>query len=95
MKIAFDVDGTLISREGDTPRYEVINMLRKLHCMFAVRGQVELLVWSGGGVEYARRWVEKLGLSNMVTVVDKDKKHKVDLAFDDEQVALATYNLQV
>ena len=84
VKVAFDVDGTLIYQTGDkgmpgsiedTPRYDVIQLfltLQKLGC--------EMYIWSGGGIDYARRWSEKLGLS--ATIVAKGS-FKPDLTFDD------------
>lgn len=63
MKIAFDVDDTLIipavatSLPADTPNYELINIYR----WFQKQGH-HMIIWSGGGVDYATRWAEKLGL---------------------------------
>ena len=87
---AFDVDGTLIHLTGereDTPRYDVIQFFHFLqnngYCMY---------VWSGGGVDYAERWVQKLGLNAIVV----PKGHfKPDIAVDDEDVKLGEFNLRV
>ena len=60
VKVVFDVDGTLIhfSHTGENvPRYDIIDLFRtfeKLGC--------EMYIWSGGGVEYANRWSERLNL---------------------------------
>jgi hydroxymethylpyrimidine pyrophosphatase-like HAD family hydrolase len=82
--VAFDVDGTLIYQTGDkgmpgsiedTPRYDVIQLFhtfQKLGC--------QMFIWSGGGVPYATRWMEKLGLQ--ATVVEKGS-FKPDITFDD------------
>lgn len=90
MKIAFDVDGTLIHQVGvreDTPRYDVIMLFtffKNLGC--------DMYIWSGGGVEYAARWTEKLGLE--ATVVAKGS-FKPNIAFDDMEVDLGDTNIQV
>ena len=78
MKIAFDVDGTLIHQSGDkidTPRYDVIN----LFLSFEKLGY-EMYIWSGGGIDYAERWRDKLGLG--AVVVEKGS-FKPDIAVDD------------
>lgn len=78
MIIAFDVDGTLID-EHDNPRYEVIDLLRAFHTL----GHT-IYVWSGGGQDYARRWVDRLGLWSYVDAVyAKDPTLSIDLAVDD------------
>lgn len=90
MIIAFDVDGTLINFDN-TPNHEVIDLMRWFY-----RNGDRIIVWSGGGVDYARHWVEKLGLAHMVTeVVYKDKGFNIDLAIDDEIVELGKINLKI
>ncbi len=97
VKIAWDVDGTLIHQDGsreDTPRYDVIilfHIFQKLGC--------DMYIWSGGGVEYARRWAEKLGLQ--ATIVPKGS-FKPSLTFDDldldmreTEKSLGLVNIQV
>lgn len=79
MKIAFDVDGTLIHQSGmlcDSPRYEII----QLYKIFESLGH-DLYIWSGGGVYYAARWAEKLGLTSAKIIAKGSIK--VDLAIDD------------
>lgn len=95
MRIAFDIDDTLIipaiatSMPADTPNYEVINVLR----FFQKQGH-EIIVWSGGGVDYAAKWAEKLGL-HPCTIRVKEKSEDVDIAFDDCMVDLAKVNIRV
>ena len=96
MKIAFDVDGTLIQKSSkgrDTPRYTVLNM------MFHFKIYHEIYVWSGGGRDYARDWCEKLGIDEMVTVIDKNitasAHYNIDLTVDDEDISLAKTNIKV
>lgn len=95
MKIAFDVDGTLIkkSAEGrDIPRFEVIFLLNCLK----VLGN-EIFVWSGSGFDYAQTWCDKLGISDQVEVIIKELSliNQVDLAIDDEDVTLGKTNMRV
>lgn len=93
LRIAFDVDGTLIQRtiNGDVPRYDVINVLLR----FVEWGNV-VFVWSGGGKDYAEMWVKKLGLPLEVRVIEKRKDaFDIDIAFDDQEADLATVTVQV
>jgi len=92
MRIAFDVDNTLIKKgiDGrDVPRYEVIELLQ----WFADQRH-HVYVWSGGGFDYARDWAEKLGLYN-VGILSKDDTHNIDISVDDEDVELAKINIKV
>ena len=88
--IAFDVDGTLIHQVGeaeDTPRYcviEVFHFFEKLgHTMY---------IWSGGGVDYAKEWSQRLGLK--AKIVEKGS-FKPDIALDDMNVNLGIVNIRV
>lgn len=96
-KIAFDVDGTLINPDN-TPRYDVINFLNVLDLVNNGFKPVEFIVWSGGGVDYANQWVEKLGLRNQLLnslrVIAKGSE-EVDIAIDDQEVTLGKVNIQV
>lgn len=97
--VAFDVDDTLIypsvalgeGATDDQPNHKTIAVLR----WFKKQG-AHVIVWSGGGVKYAERWVERLGISASVDeVIPKQKNPKVDIAFDDCDVDLATVNVKV
>lgn len=93
MKVAFDVDGTLIVPDEklgmDVPNYEVINIYK----IFKNRGN-HMIIWSGSGNDYAKRWSEKLGL-HPNEIKTKKKSQDVDVAFDDQEVDLAEINIQV
>lgn len=98
MKIAFDIDDTLLvpsvvlgnGVSGDNvPHYEVIAVLR----FFQAQGH-EIILWSGSGVDWARRWGEKFGLEPF-TVRMKEKSADIDIAFDDCIVDLAKVNVRV
>lgn len=93
MKIAFDIDCTLIQKDihgRDVPRYDVIDLLR----WFMDHGHY-VHIWSGGGVAYARQWAEKLGLPIGVSVISKDEYHGMDISVDDEDVVLAKINIKI
>jgi hypothetical protein len=104
MRACFDCDGTLIHDGSpeykfinpmtgaeeplcDTPRYDVIQMFH----MYEAMG-FEMFIWSGGGVDYAKQWAAKLGLS--ATVVAKGS-FRPDVAVDDEAVELGHTNIRV
>ena len=95
MKIAFDIDDTLIVPSvargfGDnTPNYPTIEIYR----WFQAQGS-DMILWSGSGVDWAQRWGEKLGLEPF-TVRVKEKSDDVDIAFDDCDVDLAKVNVKV
>lgn len=88
--VCFDVDGTLIVLVGereDTPRYDVIAFFKALETF-----GFEMFIWSGGGMDYAERWMRKLGLQ--AQIVPKGS-FTPDLAIDDEEVKLGKVNIRV
>lgn len=93
--IAFDIDDTLIvpsvatSSDVDTPNYDTIALYR----WFQAQGN-RMVVWSGGGVDYARMWANKLGLFPCEIRV-KEKTPDIDICFDDCLVDLAKVNIKV
>lgn len=95
MIIAFDVDDTLIipsvvtGLPTDVPNYETIAIYK----WFQSQGH-EMVIWSGGGVDYAARWAEKLGLKPS-HILPKKFGYAVDIAFDDCEVDLAKVNIKV
>lgn len=95
MKIAFDIDDTLIipavatGLDRDTPNYETIAILK----WFQAQGH-QIILWSGSGMDWARTWGEKLGLQPF-TVLPKEMREDVSLCFDDCDVALAQVNVKV
>jgi len=99
-KIAFDVDDTLIiprivaGGDMDVPNYENIAIYK----WFQQQG-CYMIIWSGGGKDYARMWGEKLGL-NADEYRDKSTNEEsydetIDVAFDDCDVKLAKVNVKV
>jgi len=96
MKIAFDVDDTLIipamiaGTKTDVPNYENIAIYR----WFQAQGY-DMIIWSGGGESYARMWGDKLGLEPFITREKKDWFDDILIAFDDCDVNLADVNVKV
>jgi len=93
--IAFDVDDTLIipaiastGFDSDIPNYETIDLFH-----WYERQGHRMIVWSGGGVDYAKRWADKLGLK--CEIWPKEKNKDVDIAYDDCDVDLAKVNIKV
>lgn len=85
--VAFDVDGTLIDEDGK-PRDEIISILRLLAPWCTI------VVWSGAGLGYARRWGAKLDLPS--SVVYWTKGGMVDVTFDDQLITtMGTVNIRV
>lgn len=87
LRIAFDVDGTLIGLQQDQPRYDIIAMFKTLQ-----KAGHKMFIWSGGGVYYAENWAFKLGLD--AEAIRKGGK-PMDMCFDDEDVNLAKVNVVV
>lgn len=95
MIIAFDVDDTLLvpavatGLDRDIPNYDTIAVYR----WFKAQGHT-IVIWSGGGMDYARMWAEKLGLMPDL-ILEKKAGQGVDICFDDCIVDLATVNVRV
>jgi len=96
MKIAFDIDDTLIipsvATDGnrDIPNYEVISILK----WFQRQGH-DIILWSGSGVDWAKTWGEKLGLQPFEVRIKEQQYEEVDIAFDDCDVLLGKVNIKV
>ncbi len=98
MKVAFDIDDTLLvpsvvmgnGISGDNvPNYPVIEVYK----WFQANG-CEMILWSGSGIDWAKRWGERFGLEPF-TVRRKEKSEDVDICFDDCDVDLAKVNVRV
>lgn len=94
--IAFDVDGTLITNianhkvhryigkvyGADQPNENIVNLLKILSKF----KNVKIVVWSGGGKDYAQMWGTRLMLHSFVwKYAGKLDGLKPDIAIDDVQ----------
>ena len=95
--IAFDIDYTLIvknDKNEDVIRPDGLALLYSIHQALQ---NAKFYIWSGGGVEYAQHWLEKLELDKLnppFTAIVKLTKG-VDLVFDDQDVTLGRVNCQL
>jgi phosphoserine phosphatase len=92
--IAFDIDGTLLNNEGIPPatpphlrpptsvNLEAILLLQLLASKMK---NTRILVWSGGGQDYAEGIVRRYGLEKYVDRCygKSECEETVDIAFDD------------
>lgn len=93
--IAFDVDGTLIRNgspdrqhgtvnEGDVPIVHQINTLQVL----STYKNIKIVVWSGGGKQYAEMWGRRLGLDQYVWRYASKLEHEQIAATADVLIAI-------
>lgn len=76
---------------GDNvPNYEVIAVLR----FFQSQGH-EIILWSGSGIDWAKRWGERFGLQPFTAQTKSKDAWPVDICFDDCDVDLAKVNIRV
>lgn len=95
MKIAFDVDDTLIipsvvTGTENVPNYDTIAIFN----WFQAQGH-EMYIWSGSGIDWATRWAEKLGLKAIIIPKHNPDKIPIDIAFDDCDVEIGKVNVKV
>ncbi len=100
--IAFDIDGTLISNENGLGCEKLNLQVYSLMVLLYNLKNTRIIVWSGGGKEYAEQIVKKYGLNKYVEQCygkheyDETIDGKVDIAFDDQhEFNLADKNLIV
>lgn len=93
--VAFDVDGTLIRNVGkdrqhgivennDVPIVHWINTLQVLSTCKNIR----IVVWSGGGKQYAELWGRRLGLDKFVWRYASKLEHQAIRAQCDALIAI-------
>lgn len=91
--VAFDIDGTLIDCGKRQPRHEILAMLWS----FRLLPNVEVILWSGGGKEYAEQRARELFLSDLPCIGKPIWKGEpsVDISFDDQECKLGKINIRV
>lgn len=100
--IAFDIDGTLISNENGLGQEHLNIEVFQLLILFSKMKNTDVIVWSGGGKDYAIQIVTKYGLGQYVNgcygkhEYDDSIDGHVDIAIDDQhEFSLADKNLIV
>jgi phosphoserine phosphatase len=92
--VAFDVDLTLLNADR-TPKYGVIQIAK----WFIQNGNSLVIIWSGGGKDYAEQVGRKLGFGDTVSYHAKTKETaeflSPDITFDDEPIELSKVNVLV
>lgn len=95
MIIAIDVDNTLLVRSGSKTvlRSDLVLLMMAVHGL----GLAELVVWSGGGQDYAQAMVDKYGLSHLVSRAagKGDPGIKPDITIDDQMQTAGRVNLRL
>ena len=82
MKIAFDIDDTLLVPSVvhgfgmDTPNYDTIAIYR----WFQAQGN-EMILWSGSGTDWAKTWGEKFGLQPFEVRVKEKSEDEIYFVF--------------
>lgn len=92
--IAFDIDGTLISNTNGLGQERLNLDVYQLMVLLSKQKNTKIIVWSGGGKEYAEQIVRKYGLSKYVSSVhgkteyDESIDGTVDICFDDQHATI-------
>lgn len=100
--IAFDVDGTLISNTNGLGKERLNIDVYQTMVLLSKMKNTKIIVWSGGGKDYAEQIVSKYGLSKYVSSChgkmeyDETIDGTVDICFDDQHATeLAEKNIIV
>lgn len=109
--IAFDIDGTILNNEGIPTESPVhlrpqcgvnLEVIMLLQILSKKMKNTKVIVWSGGGKDYAEQICRRYGLEKYVHRVygkheyDETIDGKVDICFDDvHSCSLAEKNLIV
>jgi len=83
MSLFVDIDDTLVLYDLDTPnpceiydgtKYEInTKLVRNIMSFYSDNPETLIVIWSGGGREYVKGWVNKLGLEDMAVALSKDR----------------------
>lgn len=88
MIIAFSASECLLNKQNK-PRVEIIELLK------ALSKNNKIIVWSDGGIDYARRIVNRLGIGRWVNQTAVKTKGIADITFDDEEITLGKHNIKI
>lgn len=91
--LAVDVDNTLLIEHAGAVvvNHDVVALMRAVKAL----GIADVVVWSGGGGDYAAMIVRKFGLRDLVDVTCMKGDVHADIAIDDQDFSLATVNLKL
>lgn len=96
--VAFDVDGTLITSDENEPAQRLERQIELVKILAHMKN-VKVVVWSGGGKDYAAQWGRSIGLDDYVwKYASKTEWGEIrpDIAIDDIQdTAIGQINLIV
>lgn len=99
IKIAFDVDGTLVNHDTANKTISANERIRSLLITLASFKNVKIIVWSGSGELWARQAASAIGIDKYVDRYASKTDHKslnIDIAIDDIQdTAIGKINLIV
>ena len=91
---AFDVDGTLIKQaDGSTPgivnndSLPIVHQINTLMVLSTYKN-IKIVVWSGGGKQYAETWGRRLGLDKYVWRYASKLEHDVIKSQCDHLIAV-------
>lgn len=100
--IAFDIDGTLISNTNGVGKEHLNIDVFNLLVLFSKIKNTKIVIWSGGGKDYAEQVAMKYGFAQFAHVFsgkheyDESIDGHVDIAIDDQhEFSLADKNLIV
>jgi hypothetical protein len=95
MIIAIDVDNTLLVRERDKTvlRSDMVVLMMTVKGL----GLAEIVVWSGGGQDYAEQMVNRYGISHLVDrcAGKGDSTLHPDITIDDQVQTAGRVNLRL
>lgn len=94
MKIAFDIDDTLIipsvvTGTENKPHEEHVALYKAFQSLGC-----QMILWSGSGQDWCRKWNNEIGLE-ADEIREKKYYNDIDICFDDMNVELAKTNVRV
>jgi hydroxymethylpyrimidine pyrophosphatase-like HAD family hydrolase len=84
--VAFDIDGTLIHTAHDSKNDDLNLGRAQLLILLSQMPSIRLVIWSGGGADYAKQQAKRFGLEEHAWRITSKFDHTlppIDIAFDD------------